>query len=141
MAQLHRGKVITALGPVGGLRYVALPKLEKLEQMHLIHLMLAIVFEVIATSLLKQADGFTRLWPTLGTIVCYVGTFYFLGLALKVIPIGIAYAVWCGFGIVLIAGIGYVVFGQKLDFWALLGLAMILIGVLVINTLSTSIPR
>jgi small multidrug resistance pump len=106
-----------------------------------IHLIAAIIFEVIATSLLKQADGFSRLWPTLGTIVCYAGTFYFLGLALKVIPVGIAYAVWSGLGIVLIAGIGYVIFGQKLDFWAVLGLAMILGGVVVINTLSRSVPH
>lgn len=106
-----------------------------------IHLILAIVFEVIGTSFLKQSDGFSRLWPTLGTIAGYVATFYFLGLALKVIPVGIAYAVWSGLGIVLIAGIGYVVFGQKLDLWAVVGLAMILGGVVVINTLSQSVPH
>lgn len=106
-----------------------------------VHLVLAIVFEVIATSLLKQSHGFSRLWPTLGTIAGYAGTFYFLGLALKVIPVGIAYAVWSGLGIVLIAGIGYLAFGQKLDFWALVGLAMILGGVIVINTLSGSLPH
>jgi small multidrug resistance pump len=109
--------------------------------MHQIHLILAIVFEVIGTSLLKQADGFTRLWPTLGTVVSYAATFYFLGLALKVVPMGLAYAIWSGLGIVLIALIGLVVFDQKLDLWAVLGLALILAGVIVINVLSRSVPH
>ena len=101
----------------------------------------AIGFEVAGTTLLQKSEQFSRLWPTLGMIACYAGAFYFLGLALKVIPVGIAYAVWSGLGIVLIAGIGYVLFGQKLDFWAVLGLGLILGGVLVINTLSRSIPH
>jgi small multidrug resistance pump len=109
--------------------------------MHHVHLVLAIVFEVIGTSLLKQADGFSRLWPTIGTVASYAATFYFLGLALKVIPMGIAYAVWSGLGIVLIAIIGLVMFGQKLDFWAILGLGLILAGVVVINVLSRSVPH
>lgn len=109
--------------------------------MHQVHLVLAIVFEVIGTSLLKQADGFTKLWPTLGTVASYAATFYFLGLALKVIPMGIAYAVWSGLGIVLIAIIGLIMFGQKLDFWAILGLGLILAGVVVINVLSRSVPH
>lgn len=109
--------------------------------MHQIHLILAIVFEVIGTSLLKQAEGFTRLWPTLGTVASYAATFYFLGLALKVIPMGVAYAVWSGLGIVLVALIGLVAFGQKLDFWAILGLGLILAGVVVINVLSRSVPH
>jgi small multidrug resistance pump len=106
-----------------------------------IYLLLAIVFEVIGTSFLKQSDGFSRLWPTLGTIAGYVATFYFLGLALKDIPVGIAYAVWSGLGIVLIAAIGLFIFGQKLDFWAIVGLGLILAGVVVINTLSQSVPH
>lgn len=109
--------------------------------MHIIHLVLAIVFEVIGTSLLKQADGFTRLWPTIGTVASYAATFYFLGLALKVIPMGPAYAIWSGLGIVLIAAIGVMVFGQKLDFWAILGLGLILAGVVIINVLSRSVPH
>lgn len=109
--------------------------------MHQIHLIVAILFEVVATSLLKQADGFSRLWPTLGTIACYAAAFYFLGLALKVVPVGLAYAIWSGLGIVLVAAIGYVLFGQKLDHWAILGIAMILGGVIIINTLSRSAPH
>jgi len=106
-----------------------------------IHLILAIVFEVIGTSFLKQSDGFSRLWPTIGTVAGYAAAFYFLGLALKVVPVGIAYAVWSGLGIVLIAAIGFFVFGQKLDLWAVLGLGLILAGVVVINTLSQSVPH
>ncbi|WP_374367596.1 SMR family transporter [Dongia sp.] len=109
--------------------------------MHQFHLILAIVFEVIGTSLLKQADGFSRLWPTLGTVASYAATFYFLGLALKVVPMGLAYAIWSGLGIVLVALIGLFVFGQKLDLWAVLGLALILAGVFVINMLSRSVPH
>jgi small multidrug resistance pump len=106
-----------------------------------IFLLLAIVFEVIGTSFLKQSDGFSKLWPSLGTVAGYGAAFYFLGLALKVIPVGIAYAVWSGLGIVLIAAIGFFAFGQKLDFWAILGLGLILAGVVVINTLSRAIPH
>jgi small multidrug resistance pump len=106
-----------------------------------IFLLLAIVFEVIGTSFLKQSDGFSKLWPSLGTVAGYGAAFYFLGLALKVIPVGIAYAVWSGLGIVLIAAIGFFAFGQKLDFWAILGLGLILTGVVVINTLSRAIPH
>lgn len=110
-------------------------------KMHQLHLVLAIVFEVIGTSLLKQADGFSRLWPTLGTVASYAATFYFLGLALKVVPMGLAYAIWSGLGIVLVALIGLFVFGQKLDLWAVVGLGLILAGVIVINVLSRSVPH
>lgn len=109
--------------------------------MHQIYMVLAVVFEVVGTSLLKQADGFTRFWPTLGTVASYAIAFYFLGLALKVIPMGVAYAIWSGLGIVLVALIGLLVFGQKLDFWAILGLGLILAGVVVINALSRSVPH
>lgn len=109
--------------------------------MHFVHMLLAIVFEVLGTSLLKHADGFTRLWPTLGTVISYAATFYFLGLALKVIPMGPAYAIWSGLGIVLITLIGLFVFGQKLDFWAIVGLGLIMAGVIVINLLSRTMPH
>ena len=109
--------------------------------MHFVHMILAIIFEVLGTSLLKYADGFTKLWPTLGTVASYGATFYFLGLALKVIPMGPAYAIWSGLGIVLITLIGLFVFGQKLDFWAVVGLGLIMAGVVVINLLSASVPR
>lgn len=109
--------------------------------MHFVHMCLAIVFEVLGTSLLKHSNGFTRLWPTLGTVASYAATFYFLGHALKVIPMGPAYAIWSGLGIVLIALIGLFIFGQKLDFWAIVGLGLIMAGVIVINLLSSSVPH
>ncbi|KXS54434.1 MAG: DLP12 prophage [Marinobacter sp. T13-3] len=101
-------------------------------------LALAIVAEVVATSALKSSEGFTRLAPTALVVVGYVIAFYFLALAIKVIPVGIAYAVWAGLGIVLISLIGWLVFQQKLDAPAVIGMALILSGVLVINLFSST---
>lgn len=99
-------------------------------------LLLATVAEVVATSALKATEGFTKLGPSLIVVVGYAVAFYFLSLSLKQIPIGIAYAVWAGLGIVLIALIGWVVYGQKLDLPAVIGMSLILLGVLVINLFS-----
>lgn len=99
-------------------------------------LVVAICCEVVATSALKQTDGFTRLVPSLVTIAAYGLAFYFLSLPIRTMPVGVVYAVWSGAGIVLIALIGYFVFGQKLDAFALLGLALIIAGVLIVNLLS-----
>lgn len=99
---------------------------------------LAIVFEVIATSLLKASEGFTRLWPSIGTVIGYAAAFYLLALTLKSIPTGVAYAIWSGVGIVLISVIGWVVFKQKLDAPALIGMGLIVAGVAVINLFSKS---
>ena len=96
----------------------------------------AIVSEVIATSAMKSSEGFTKLIPSLIVVVGYVAAFYFLSLTLKTIPVGIAYAIWAGLGIVLIAAVGWMVFGQKLDLPAMLGMGLILLGVLVINLFS-----
>ncbi|XKH01028.1 QacE family quaternary ammonium compound efflux SMR transporter [Marinobacter nauticus] len=101
-------------------------------------LALAIVAEVVATSALKSSEGFTRLAPTALVVVGYVIAFYFLALAIKVIPVGIAYAVWAGLGIVLISLIGWLVFQQKLDAPAVIGMVLILSGVLVINLFSST---
>lgn len=101
-------------------------------------LVIAIVAEVIATSCLKSSDGFTRLLPSVATIVGYAIAFFFLSLALKAIPVGIAYAIWSGVGILLISTIGWLLFKQSLDTPALLGMALILSGVLIINLFSTS---
>ncbi|MBN7795752.1 SMR family transporter [Parahaliea mediterranea] len=97
---------------------------------------IAIVAEVIATSSLKASDGFTRLAPSLVVLVGYAAAFYFLSLTLKEIPVGIAYAVWAGLGIVLIAAIGWLVLGQRLDLPAVIGMALIVAGVGVINLFS-----
>lgn len=101
-------------------------------------LMLAIVFEVLGTSAMQAAQHFTRLLPTLMMVVCYAIAFYFLSYTLKAIPVGIAYAIWSGLGIVLISVAGYFLFGQKLDFAALLGLGLIIAGVVVLNLFSKS---
>lgn len=101
-------------------------------------LAIAIVSETIATSALKSSEGFTRLWPSVLVVLGYALAFYFLSLTLKVIPVGIAYAVWSGVGIVLITAVGWLVFGQKLDMPALLGMALIIAGVIVMNVFSGS---
>lgn len=99
-------------------------------------LMIAIVFEIIATSALKKSAEFTKLIPSIITIIGYCGAFYFLSFAIKTIPIGIAYAIWSGVGIVLITIIGVIFFKQMLDLPAIIGLILILIGVIVINIFS-----
>ena len=100
------------------------------------YLSLAIVAEVIATSALKASDGFSRLWPSLLVVVGYGLSFYFLSLTLRSIPLGVAYAVWSGLGLVLLTGIAYLVYGQRLDLPALLGIALILSGVVIIHRFS-----
>ena len=103
------------------------------------YLGVAIVAEVIATSALKASDGFTRLWPSLVTTVGYAIAFYCLALTLRVIPTGIAYAIWSGIGIVLISAVGWVWFRQALYLPALIGLGLIVAGVVVVNVFSTSV--
>ena len=102
-------------------------------------LTIAIVSEVVATSALKACDGFTKLGASIIVVIGYVVAFYFLSLALKVIPVGIAYAIWSGLGIILVSLIALVVYGQKLDFPAMVGMGLIIAGVLVINLLSKSV--
>jgi small multidrug resistance pump len=98
----------------------------------------AVVAEVIATSALRASDGFTRLVPSIIVIAGYGVAFYFLSLTLKVMPVGIAYAIWSGLGVVLISAIGWILHGQRLDLPAIGGMALIVAGVLVINLLSKS---
>ncbi len=106
--------------------------------MHWLYLAIAIVAEVIGTSALKASDGFTKLYPSLIVIVGYGVSFYCLSLTLRTIPIGIAYAIWSGVGIVLISLIGWLAFNQKLDLPALLGISLIAAGVAVLNLFSKS---
>ncbi|MGO4668880.1 SMR family transporter [Bosea sp. 2YAB26] len=101
-------------------------------------LAVAIVAEVIATSALKASEGFSKLGPTAVVAVGYGVAFYFLSLTLRSMPVGIAYAVWSGAGIVLISAVGWFAFGQKLDLWAVVGMGLIVTGVLVVNVLSSS---
>lgn len=104
-------------------------------------LFLAIVLETFATSFLKQSEQFTKLVPSLFTILGYAGAFYFLSIALKTIPVGIAYAIWSGVGIVLISLIGWLYFKQHLDTAAIIGLVLIVAGVVVINVFSSSVSH
>ena len=103
---------------------------------NLIYLLLAIVFETSATTLLKFSDGFTKLLPTLASIMLYILSFYCLSTCLKTVPIGIAYAIWSALGIVLITVVGIVAFKQTPDWAAIIGLLLIILGVGVINLLS-----
>lgn len=106
--------------------------------MHYLYLAVAIVAEVIGTSFLKLSDGFSRTLPTLVTLACYGVSFYFLSLTLRVVPTGIAYAIWSGVGIVLIATVAWVFQGQKLDAPAIIGMGLIVAGVLVMNLFSSA---
>ena len=103
-----------------------------------LYLAIAIVGEVIATSFLRASAGFTQLVPSLVVVVGYGVTFYFFSLALQTIPVGIAYAIWSGVGIVIVSIIAFIVYGQTLDLPALIGVGLILAGVLVINLFSQS---
>jgi small multidrug resistance pump len=109
--------------------------------MNWVYLGIAIVAEVVATSALKAAEGFTRTVPSVVVIVGYVVAFYFLSLTLRTIPVGIAYAIWSGIGISLIALIGWLFYGQALDLPAMLGLALIVSGVVVLNGFSKSVAH
>ncbi|MDE2367302.1 MAG: QacE family quaternary ammonium compound efflux SMR transporter [Betaproteobacteria bacterium] len=104
-------------------------------------LSVAIVSEVVATSALKSSNGFTQLWPSLVVVAGYSAAFFFLSLTLRTIPVGIAYAIWSGAGIVLITAIGWLVLGQSLDVPAIIGLALIIAGVIVLNVFSKSVAH
>ena len=101
-------------------------------------LFIAIVAEVIATSALKSSEGFTKPIASIVVVLGYMIAFYCLSLTLKTIPVGIAYAVWSGVGIVLITTVAWFVFDQKLDVWGIIGIALIMSGVLVLNLLSNT---
>lgn len=106
---------------------------------HWFYLAVAIVAEVVGTSFLKSAEGFTKLAPSVAVAVSYGIAFLFLGLALKTLPVGVAYAIWAGVGVALIAVAGYLFFGQRLDAPAILGIGLIIAGVVVIQVFSRSV--
>lgn len=109
--------------------------------MRWVYLLIAILGEVIATSALKSADGFTRLIPSAIVIAGYGTAFFFLSLTLKTIPVGITYAIWSGVGVLFISIIGHVFYKQHLDVPALTGIALITLGVVIINLFSKNIVR
>ena len=104
--------------------------------LHYIYLIVAVAAETIGTTALQASQQFTRLWPSVLVVIGYSIAFYFLGVALKYIPVGVAYAVWSGLGVVLIAIIGLLVFGQRLDLPAMFGLGLIIAGIAVIQLFS-----
>ena len=106
-----------------------------------LYLALAIAFEVVGTSALKASETLTRLVPSLVSLIAYTASFVFLALSLRTIPIGISYAMWAGLGIVLIALVGWFWFRQTLDVPALIGLALIVGGVFLVNAFSQSLPH
>jgi len=106
-----------------------------------LYLAIAIIGEVVGTTALKATEEFTRLIPSLIVVVGYGTAFFFLTLALRTIPVGIAYAVWAGIGIVLISAASWVLYKQALDAPAIIGIALIAVGVVVINVFSSSISH
>ena len=100
---------------------------------------IAIVAEVMATTALKASQEFTRLWPSLLVILGYGTAFYFMTISLRVLPVGIMYAIWSGVGIVLISLLGWLVYRQTLDEPAMVGMGLIISGVIVINVFSSSV--
>ena len=101
-----------------------------------IFLCVSIIAEVIATSALKSSEGFSKPIASVIVVLGYIIAFYCLSLTLKTIPVGIAYAIWSGVGIVLVTTIAWIVFDQKLDVWGIIGIALIMSGVLVLNLVS-----
>lgn len=99
-------------------------------------LAVAILAEVMATSSLKLSDGFSRLGPSVLVVLGYGISFFCLSMTLKTIPVGMVYAIWSGLGIVLVTSIAWVLFDQKLDLPALVGMGLIILGVLVMNLFS-----
>ena len=101
-------------------------------------LALAILFEVIGTSLLKLSEEFSRPWPTAGLFLCYGVAFFLMTIVMRSLPVGVVYAIWSGCGIVLISIASYFLYTQSLDLAAMIGIALIIAGVVVINVFSKS---
>lgn len=102
-------------------------------------LMIAILAEVAGTTALQKSDGFTRLYPSLFVVIGYGIAFFCLSLALRTIPVGIAYAIWSGIGVALIALIAWLFLDQKLDLPAIVGILLIVTGVIIMNLFSKTV--
>ena len=105
------------------------------------YLAIAIIAEVLGTSALKASEEFTKPIPSIAVVIGYGITFYFLSLVLKTMPVGMAYAIWSGLGIVLITIVGIVVFNQKIDLPAVIGMSFIVCGVIIMNLFSNSVAH
>lgn len=106
--------------------------------MHYLYLMAAVLAETIGTTALQASQQFSRLIPSLIVVVAYGTSFFLMSLTLRIMPVGIVYAIWSGLGIVLIALIGFLVFGQRIDLPAMFGMGLIIAGILVIHLFSAS---
>ncbi|HDM8125714.1 DMT family transporter [Vibrio harveyi] len=105
----------------------------------LVALSIAIVCEVIATSSIPKTEQFTKLMPSTVVIIGYGIAFFLLSVTVKSMPVGLVYAIWSGAGIVLVAAVGYFLYGQKLDLAAIVGIGFILTGVMIVNLLSKTV--
>jgi len=105
------------------------------------YLAIAIIAEVLGTSALKASEEFTKPIPSIAVVIGYGIAFYFLSLVLKTMPVGMAYAIWSGLGIVLITIVGIVVFNQKIDLPAVIGMSFIVCGVIIMNLFSNSVAH
>ncbi|AVH26226.1 QacE family quaternary ammonium compound efflux SMR transporter [Vibrio diabolicus] len=102
-------------------------------------LSIAIVCEVIATSYIPKTEQFTKMMPSTVVLIGYGIAFFLLSVTVKAMPVGVVYAIWSGAGIVLVATVGYFVYGQRLDLPALVGIGFILTGVMIVNLLSKTV--
>ncbi|WP_440873632.1 DMT family transporter [Vibrio diabolicus] len=102
-------------------------------------LSIAIVCEVIATSYIPKTEQFTKMMPSTVVLIGYGIAFFLLSVTVKTMPVGVVYAIWSGAGIVLVATVGYFVYGQRLDLPAIVGIGFILTGVMIVNLLSKTV--
>ena len=107
--------------------------------MHYLYLTIAIAAEVVATSALKRTEQFTRLWPSVIVAVGYLVAFYFLTLVLNRMSVGVTYAIWSGLGVVLVTIVGAIVYREVPDAVAIVGMALIIAGVVLMNLFSKSV--
>ena len=96
-------------------------------------LVMAIASEVVGTSLLKPSEGFTRLWPSLGSLAAYAVSFVLLARTVELLPVGVVYAMWSGLGTVAIVAIGVTFLGEPLSLAKVVGIALVVAGVIVLN--------
>ncbi len=106
--------------------------------MHWLWLTLAIAAETLGTTALKASDGFTRVWPSVFAAACFLTALVLLSQVLRVLPVGVTYAIWSGLGIVLISTLAWSIYGQKLDLAAIIGMALIVAGIVVMQVFSSS---
>ncbi|MBL3704522.1 QacE family quaternary ammonium compound efflux SMR transporter [Sulfitobacter sp. BDSS02] len=106
--------------------------------LHYVYLIMAVLAETVGTSALQASQQFTRFWPSLIVVISYAISFFLLSMTLRVMPVGVVYAIWSGLGILFIAIIGWVLFRQSLDLPAVIGLCMIIGGICIIQLFSSS---